>query len=130
MPFCFIRAGFCVQRGVSVDSTKALECIVCLLYVEGGTISCYGVMVRVEGNGSLFVGVVVGRRFLPSVDFFLKVVDAIEKLRDLGGMVGLYVVVFAVEFGRRFYCLEWEGSASTWFVMWEFNRRVLLCESE
>ena len=83
-----------------------------------------------KGNGSLFVRVSISRRLVPSFDIFLKVVNTVKKFRDLGGMVGLYVVVFAIEFGRRFYCLEREGNASTWFVMWEFNRRVLFCESE
>ena len=77
-----------------------------------------------------FVCIIVNRGLVPSFGFLLEVVDAVKKFRDLGGVVALYVIVFAIEFGSCLYCLEWEGSASTWFVMWEFNRRVLFCESE
>ena len=80
----------------------------CLLYVEGGIAPCNSVMVCVKGNSLLFVCIIVNRCLVPSFDLLLKVVDAVEKFADLGSVAGLYVIVFAIEFGSCF-CLKWEN---------------------
>ena len=69
---CFGGTGFGVQRGISVDSLHALEGIVRLLNVQSGVVPCDSVVVRIESNSLLFVGIVVIRGLVPSFDFLFR----------------------------------------------------------